>query len=451
MTAMAVYGDIGLAPPCRRLPLHRVRLTRTSSYLQSRRGGTDTRVIPRHLVEDPTFIPRLTWRTTPRIAASDVDIPGTIRQQAAAGYAVFCDSSFFDDRRDPAVVGALLDGEGSLYLTPEVRQELEPWLKPRPDHPLAVALARADPAIVNVTVPEAGSAGRHAFDYYTTLLKGRRRAVLAVLLRMSNENGLPPDQQAPTAVRARLQKDYGERGRLLATKRGGPLYTDEGLVYLAVAHALRTGTPTTILSNDADVEEQFFKLLWLLNTDYRSMLAAQHYYRDPGAYRLIAPTRKAIEHPASPVEAPGAVLIAGWQGRHLDSVLPASPRFVPVTCLNGRDTVTQMTFGGEQEMADVLAVKDLTKGLSTDLLGERNLHALVPPNFIPAGEDQPCVLVAKDRRIPVTDSEVAIPALDVHFALHNHERPRTVAMVPEGPPSSALLIPRSRLTLGSVV
>ena len=57
---------------------------------------------------------------------------------------------------------------------------------------------------------------------------------------------------------------------------------------LVCARARRTGRQTLILTEDADVEEQLFKLLWLIETHYRGMVLADKYAADPAADRALS-------------------------------------------------------------------------------------------------------------------------------------------------------------------
>jgi hypothetical protein len=388
----------------------------------------DTRTIPEHLISDPTFQPRLTWRTSPRFLLPGPEFAKTIA--AAGDHSYFCDSSFVDDNRHPAIFEALLEAPARLYLTPQVRAELEPWLAKRPGHPLAKALSHEDDAILTPEQFAVGAKGRRAFDYYTALLSARRRVLVAVRDMMSEENGTPAEQQDEQQVLDRLQREFGDRGRMLATKSAGPLHTDEVLVYLAFEHALRTGNPTIILSNDGDIEEQFLKLLWLLNGHYRAMLCARVYASDFGAFRTIPIASGSTGVRRAGIEREGAILIDGDWGPGLERVLPQSCRFVPISYLNGGTRVTQMTFGGEQEMAEILDVKDRTGGRSTDLLGTRNLHASFPDELVPAGDRGSYVLLAWDRCVEVPNSGVRVASIDMVQTVFNKELPRTVEMVP---------------------
>jgi hypothetical protein len=71
----------------------------------------------------------------------------------------------------------------------------------------------------------------------------------------------------------------GKKGAEAAGSRN--FFTDEMLVYTAVATGLRSGRPTYILTKDEDLQEQFYKLTWLLDTHYRSMLFAHRFAEEP--------------------------------------------------------------------------------------------------------------------------------------------------------------------------
>ncbi len=187
--------------------------------------------------------------------------------------AVFCDTSAFEDDAPAKLWEALLCEPGRLVLTERVRAELLPWLGRRPDHPISVALRERHDAIVEQPEPQPGEPGRRAFDYYMALLSVRRRATELARSEFQREHGRDPAPDEERRLLDRVQRRLGERGRLLATKPVGN-YTDEALVYLAIEHALTTGRQTLIMTRDADVEEQFFKLVWLIDTHYRAMLLA---------------------------------------------------------------------------------------------------------------------------------------------------------------------------------
>jgi hypothetical protein len=310
------------------------------------------------------------------------------------------------------VIEALLAAPSRLYLVPQVTTELAGWLLRRPSHPITNAIKQKAAAIVEPEIPT--GAGSIALAYYTSLLANRRR--VARLVREGQEGN--PEEIPDDELLARTQRRFGARGRLLAGKSPGPLHTDEFLVYMAVEHTLRTGQPTMILTNDPDVEEQFLKLVWLLSSDYRAMHCARRYAADPLAHTIVTPA--GLDEPNLPFEPDGALLVFGDWGPRLENALPEDFSFVPVSCLRGDNArMTHLTFGAEREMFALLEMKDRTGGKSTDLLGERNVHAPIPHQHVRdhAGSG---VLVVRDKTLKVA-APMHFSLLDAHFALLNNE------------------------------
>ena len=130
------------------------------------------------------------------------------------------------------------------------------------------------------------------------------------------------------------------------------------------------------MTRDADVEEQFFKLVWLTHP------LPGHASRGPlrrglGTDRTRAVPDSVLDDPDGPFEPRDAVMFE--RDLHLLDVLPEDFHFVGVGCLNAGVYSSLLSFGAETEMARLLRVKDATGGLSSDRLGGRNLHAWLYP------------------------------------------------------------------------
>jgi hypothetical protein len=203
-------------------------------------------------------------------------------------------------------------------------------------------------------------------------------------------------------------------------RAGGPgaLPTDEALVYLAVHHALATGRRTQILTADGDVEEQFVKLLWLMNTHYRGMLIAKRYAADFASFRPRSFPETFWSKAGDLFERDGAVLIERGNS-NLQQYLAAEPHCVAVSCWRIGKYFSAQTFMAEQEMSELLEVKDRTGGLSTDLLRGRNVHSWLGLLPLP-GEDAMAAAVVRDHRLPLSFN-VAVPKLDVLLTMGNFE------------------------------
>ena len=209
------------------------------AHMASRSKSDGTRPWPDQLLNHPTFMPRLTWKSGPRVPLDPANIADSISQADNASF--FCDNSLFHDRLDRSILEALIAVPNKMALSPLVIRELEPWLRNRPRHPLA----KAQP--LEIDVPPCGAPGRTVYDYYVALLLMRRNAFRLVELEFEQRQGRQATDDERMDLKLRVHQSLGQRGYLLANKGRSSLPTDEQLVYLAVAHAIRTGQPTVVL------------------------------------------------------------------------------------------------------------------------------------------------------------------------------------------------------------
>ncbi|HEY4450549.1 MAG TPA: hypothetical protein VGN13_03005 [Solirubrobacteraceae bacterium] len=371
------------------------------------------------MTEHPTFIRRLNWKFGSRVPMDSIQVAESIAR--APHEAVwFIDNNVIADDVDAAIVEALLAVPGRMVLTPLVMQEMQPWLMRHPEHPLSKAMKSGQAQPGEWRPPEKGERGHDAYEYYLALLVIRRNSITAAELAFHKEHGREPDETERETIRTEVQREVSPRGFMLAKKGSSNLPTDEALVYLAVHHALTTGRPTQILTADADVEEQFVKLVWLVNTQYRGMLIAKRYVADLASFRP-RPFPEPFWSKAGDTlfERKGAVLIERGDPS-LQQYLPGAPRCVAVSCWRIGAYFSAQTFMAEEEMAELLEVKDRTGGLSTDLLGGRNLHpwlGLLPLTH----EDAMAAAVVRDQRLPLPFTNVKVPKLDVLLTMGNFE------------------------------
>jgi hypothetical protein len=393
--------------------------SRTGQVFKRWRGDGGSRPVSaeeveKRLAEAPGYVPRLAWRPQPR---QITDWPLITEALASDRNMVFfCDNSFISDTTPQEVWEVLLSTPGRFVLTPRVMAELRPWILRNPGHPLAVAIRDGNPAVIEYAEPDVGEDGRVVFDYYMALLSIRRRAHQINEAMFVTQNGRAPTDDEKRQLAVDLQRELGPRALLLATKDPG-MYTDEALVYLAVEHALKTGVETVVLTSDADVEEQFFKLLWLLNTHYRGFLLAKRFAEDQSEYETYPVPPELLEEPG-PFDDPNALIIE----RHPDllEILPEQYHFVGISCINAGVYYTHLAFGAETEMAQVLSVKDATGGLSTEELEGRNMYASIHP--IPTGRGHDCGAVGFDRRKPVGVDGASVTIIDITQALTSSEQ-----------------------------
>lgn len=419
-------------------------LTRTNAYLRrSTAGRLDERTVPANQVGDSSYVPRLSWSSFARETRNDTALVNAIRAHHNCTY--FVDNSFIDDSTDPDAIAELLSVPGRMRLIGPVRQELEPYLRDRPSHPVAQALRDHHPALALHPPIGWDDRGRFAAEFYISLLARRRLALDVTRNTMARERGQAPEDQDPSEVRDRVQRTYGERGLLLALKPMSPLGTDEILVFSAVAHAIRTGQLTAILTRDHDIEEQFFKLTWMLCDHYKSMLCADQYGRDFGSFRTIPVPERHRDVGWWPIKDGGAVLVdAGRWGDCQDGVLPEQYTFVGISCLTTGPVTSQLAFGAERGMSRLLDIKDRTRGRSTEELGSRNLHSGVPATMLPANDPRSYVLIARDVTVKLLGARPDVPWIDVNKILLSGERPRRVVLQPE----PRIVSPRSQTRRG---
>ncbi|WP_345259848.1 hypothetical protein [Streptomyces hundungensis] len=363
----------------------------------------------------PTFVPRLSYQGGGLQSVPMESLVDSIAQ--ASDVAFFCDNSVFEDDAPSGLWEALFTEPGKLTITVEVMAELLPWLKVRPEHPVLKALRFKDSPIKIVSMQTLAEHDRIAGAYYTALLRARRRliempSVVDEAARLSAESGA---SVTPYAV---AQKAFGERAAKLSRKGvNDKLGTDEALVFQAARHSLETGQKAIILTKDSDIEEQFYKFFWLLDTHYRSMLIADLYSECFSRFPLHVMPDEFNEYPFqgdcnSLVRRPESLL---------HEVIPDSFRFVAVSCWRIGVKSSVLTFGAEREMYRVLHVKGKTGGLNTDRLGGRNFHAYLAPIPLPMGL-RDCAAVAHDIRHPIPGSPASLAALDVRQALFPLER-----------------------------
>ena len=250
--------------------------------------------------------------------------------------------------------------------------------------------------------------------------------------RFEAEHGRAPDEQELAALKREIHSAYGPRGYLLANKganapRSPSFYTDEVLVYLAVRTGITTGRPVVILTKDEDVQEQFYKLLWLLDTQYRGMLIADLFASSPSSFvtHPMPTTDPAINDAFT-----GDNILIERSDELIEQVLPEAFHFVPLYCWIVGEKLTQMIFGAEQEMTRLLHTKGETGGLNTNLLNGKNCHLWLAPLDIPMPL-RGCSAIVQDRRLELSLSAAKIPIFDVNQAIYCGERFKHVIDAPD--------------------
>lgn len=124
--------------------------------------------------------------------------------------------------------------------------------------------------------------------------------------------------------------------------------------------------------------------------------------------------------------------------RRINDFRPPKIEFVPISCCLLGTYVSHIVYGAETAMSEVLDIKARTGGRSTDLLGERDLHAsFMPP--IKKSTDSNSALISRDRGDSVPGTELIISKLDGLAAINTKLSMSSVVMAPQ---SSRVLLRR---------
>ena len=243
------------------------------------------------------YVKRMGWNPNPgvRLATTAKQVAVTVRDTALVDAVFFLDSSFIRGPLDEGVWEALMTRH--VAITPWVDREIQDWMA-SPGHNVAHAavvrqrLSDGHGHIIRVQ-PEDDYL-RHGYKYYSALLLLRKLKGKQFALEFQGQHGRLPTPVEFFPAFKKLGRGYDDRAARMAWK-GACDYdkknyaADEQLVTMAVLHALMTGRETTILPRDHDLMDQFYKLIFLIDTHYRSMLLAKKY-----ATSTATPTASAL-------------------------------------------------------------------------------------------------------------------------------------------------------------
>ena len=360
---------------------------------------------------DFTFIPRLSFRHGPRVPTNVRDLTKYLTQHT--DHALFIDTNL--TWLDPIWWEELLSEPERVHVTGRVLRELVPYLQRNPDHPLRAALADKHPAIVLHPDPD-DDTWQKCFDYYVGLLMYRRRLLDSSVRHFTAEHGQEPSADELVELKMKLQRAFGERTLRLNLKPPSPYRTDEALVFQAVQHAVTTGQRTKIFSGDSDVEEQFYMMIRLLTAHYYGLLLGRRYAADFTSFNPY-PVPVSLVSRYDKLFKPHNATIIDLGGRLIQDFIPKYTTFVPISCATiGKEYMSEVTYGAETTMAEVLTTKATTLGLSTDQLAGRNAHAwMVPEEFQLPGSIG--ALVAFDKSITLPDTAMRIAQLDIMLTM----------------------------------
>lgn len=291
--------------------------------------------------DDPTFIPRLSFRHAPRL-------PTDVRRQVEylpkhTGHALFIDTNltWLDDEWWET----LLAEPGRVHVTARVVRELVPFLQRNQDHPLRTALADMHPAIVLLPDIE-DEAWSRCFDYYVSLLTYRRLLLESSIRHFqAHHGGREPSPDDLTKLKMKLQSSFGERTLRLNLKPLSPNRTDEALVFQAVHHAVTTGQRTKIFSGDSDVEEQFYMMVRVLTAHHYELILGRRYAADFTSFKPRAISQAVMAAYEAAYETHGAAMI-DLDGKGIHDFIPRYTTFVPISCVTlGQRYTSELTYG----------------------------------------------------------------------------------------------------------
>ena len=305
------------------------KLTAVGRLLQQdHRNKSLSLPIPQEKFEDPTFIPRLSFRHIPRLRT---DVRSQIEYLPKhTDHALFIDTNltWLDDEWWEA----LLAEPGRVHVTARVVRELVPFLQRNQDHPLRAALKDKHPAIV--LHPDIDDeVWSRCFDYYVGLLTYRRLLLEAAIKHFeAHYGGQEPSPDELTELKMKVQSAFGERTLRLNLKRPSPARTDEALVFQAVHHAVTTGQRTKIFSGDSDVEEQFYMMVRVLTAHYYELILGRRYAADFTRFNPRAIPQAVMAAYDQLYETHGAAMI-DLDGKGIHDFIPRYTTFAPISCV----------------------------------------------------------------------------------------------------------------------
>ncbi len=371
------------------------KLTRVGRLLgQDHKNESVSLPITQEKFDDPTFISRLSFRQSPRLATDMKDQLEHLPKHT--DHALFIDTNL--TWLDAEWWGALLAEPGRVHVTARVVRELVPYLQRNRGHPLRNALKKRHPAIVLHPDIEDDVWSR-CFDYYVNLLAYRRLLLDSSIRHFEvHTDGRKPSANELNDLKMKLQAAFGERTLQLNLKPLSPYKTDEALVFQAVYHAVTTGQPTKIFSGDSDVEEQFYMMIRVLTAHYYESLLGRSYAADFTRFRPRAVPQDVMAAYEGAYETYGAAMI-DLEGRGIHDFIPRFTTFVPISCVTlGEQYTSELTYGAETDMAKVFAMKAKTHGPSTDQLAGRDVHPwLIPEELHQYGKHDALVVFDKTR------------------------------------------------------
>ena len=230
---------------------------------------------------------------------------------------------------------------------------------------------------------------------YIFLLSMRRRILKGIEMGAHHEGV----RQSRNAAMNHMREHFGPRAARFAKKAnrdferfGEHRMNDEAQIFSALLFALEMKIPVAIISFDADIFESFYKIQYLLDTNYREMLVA----REVAAGNYGEPVKNPMEYVRDDII--GDLTLYNKRSFDFRDILPKDFDVVPVHCfyVSPQKKIDWLTFNFEAAMLETLDIRGRTNGASTDLFDGRNIHIQLGPI---SGKLTPYVGIAEDRKI----------------------------------------------------
>jgi hypothetical protein len=397
-----------------------------------------TQEAPIHPIpEGRKYIARMGWNFNPgvRFEVTAEQVAIMIRDSALPDAVFFLDTCFLRAPLDDRIWDALLTKQVAIPRL--VGDELTDWMASPGCNQATAAVVRrrleqgSDRVIRTFRFEQYQ---RHAYEYYCPLLLLRKLKGKQWAIEFEDARGRRPTKEEFFAGFKRLGKAYDDRAARIAWK-GACDYdrknyaADEQTVTMAVLHALMTGRETTILTRDHDLMDQFYKLIFLVDTHYRSMLFAAKYVASPQEFTSQSKRTICEGNPdffddrfvgdEDVFMRPNLPTDSLWR-----SLLPAESDFVNIGCMwfgDGPEVLqtAEMTFCADRKMVEVLRTKADTSGLNTTFLGGKNCHIWPCPEMQRLlGQ---CVAIAMDKQVDYHPGMPSYRVLDMIHAMRSDE------------------------------
>jgi hypothetical protein len=379
-------------------------------------------------------VPRLSWDIG-GVAdeCSDETFARSIEESALPDAQFYLDTCFITSREiDCLLWSALL--RKSIVITTGVWRELQPWLvdpfvNRRFRDLLLEATDVGHPAIRFESQTHSDPRLEAATQFYVQLLGFRKKVVKILGNTLYAELGR---EATPTELQQRVQTVVQDRGLTLAQKGekayGTPNFqTDEAALVGAVVSAVSTGRETTVLTRDSDMVEQFYKLMYLIDTHYRSRAIGAAYLKQPLNF-IESPLPTGMPYfdtcfrSGKLISLPVAASERFLSSDH-EFVMVHVHRFSPEATSTALQSIG---FCAERQMLPLLLDKGFTRGKNTAVLGASNVHRCINPHHQDVFGSQAAVVV--DNGVELED--MTIPLVDIEIAVSRREQLTHVARLP---------------------